>query len=1056
YTQSAADLHLQLGDYQEVDLTFQLQDFYDETDAGDAIYFSDNAGAQFTKVYQIEPEVLNTGSYYEIQLDVDSLAALHQLRLSDEFIIRFQQGGSGDFSTYSNEDGLFIDAVQVRGSSLANAPKITSFSPSQGQPGTLVSISGENFSPEDRLFFNQEESQTVNFINSQSITAVVPPLANSGRLKLLQPEAQALSQDSFTVEGQAVVFFEDFESGGLRSMWSASSSLAEGRVEVIQESDGLSAAQEGFYGLVMSKRSDAGGLNVNALDLALPLGSYVNRPLALSFFIKDFTAANYPEDGLYLSDDGGATFSKVYDFDCANWTDEYGQLPEFDLLDLSQKAGLLFNDQFVIRFQKAGIGDLNTYSYNDGLFLDNILIRERSLVYAPLPFKDGFESPTLSPAWQWKAATATSQADNTRPGGWVGTTDWPLAVHQGLRSLFLGRRNDGAFTTNALDLHLNLMGQSHVFLDFWIKDFYEDTHVEDAIYFSDDGGQSFSKVLSLNGSYWADHYGQFPPIPINELALQYGLQVNEQFVIRFQQGGTGDFNTYSSEDGLFLDEVAVYSKAPLYATLPFNDGFESGQLSASWRQAYHPQTVHPLYMTPNNIAQVYQNSDEAFEGAHSLLLGRSTDGNLSSAALDLFLNLQDYSQATLRFQMRDFYDENQSADALYFSDNGGQTFQKVYQFYPEFTPNQYVEYIIDIDSMATCKNLSLSDQFVIRFQQFGQGDFNTYSSEDGFFIDNVSVEGSQGNEQLQLTAFSPMEGLPGTEVDISGRHFSPDMKVYFNQQEALEYTFINEERLKAIVPPLASTGRIRLSKDQEHTVSTADFVIQDQEVLFFEDFETGTLRSAWTTGSSTSQGRVDVIQQTNGVPAAYEGWYGALLGKASDDEGYNISYLDLSIPLSAYQGSDLALSFFIKDYYDETHPEDGIYLSDDGGQNFVKVIDFNPSNWTDYFGQMPPFDLDQLTQQAGLQFTDDFVIRFQQAGNGDVNTYSVEDGIFLDNIKIEKDPKIYAQLPFEDGFEQGTLGKAWQRAFPDSTADNALVLPGARVEVDDFDKVLPT
>ena len=63
------------------------------------------------------------------------------LSLSSTFVVRFQQSGSHDFSGGST-DGIYIDDVQVLGQAIANNPKIISFTPQQGIPGTEVTIEG--------------------------------------------------------------------------------------------------------------------------------------------------------------------------------------------------------------------------------------------------------------------------------------------------------------------------------------------------------------------------------------------------------------------------------------------------------------------------------------------------------------------------------------------------------------------------------------------------------------------------------------------------------------------------------------------------------------------------------------------------------------------------------------------------------------------------------------------------------------------------------------------------------------------------------------------------
>jgi hypothetical protein len=138
----------------------------------------------------------------------------------------------------------------------------------------------------------------------------------------------------------------------------------------------------------------------------------------------------------------------------------------------------------------------------------------------------------------------------------------------------MGKTTDsGGSTTNALDLSLDLTGQADVELTFWLYSFGEGTNPEDGIFFSDDGGTTFNKVLDFTGGEWNSFfYGQLPPLDVDALAAANGLTLNDQFVIRWQQRGGSDFRDTAfgdDEDGLFIDDVVVRSRPIEYAALPY-------------------------------------------------------------------------------------------------------------------------------------------------------------------------------------------------------------------------------------------------------------------------------------------------------------------------------------------------------------------------------------------------------------------------------------------------------------------------------------------------------
>ncbi|MEL6867896.1 MAG: hypothetical protein AAFP19_25955, partial [Bacteroidota bacterium] len=211
-------------------------------------------------------------------------------------------------------------------------------------------------------------------------------------------------------------------------------------------------------------------------------------------------------------------------------------------------------------------------------------LEEMSTTYKDTLFYDGFESGTLNPQF-WTARPGAANA-------WVAVEDSignvPIAA-AGQFAVLLGKTDDNDYVVNSLDLHFDLSNHTAVYLSFWIADFYEDSHPEDGLYFSDNNGQSFTKVFNFDAANWTNSYGQFPPFPIHRLAASSGLQLNDQFIIRFQQGGSGDFNTYGAEDGLWIDEVTLFSSPTTYAPLPLNDSFEDPDLATHWRWAFPDQ-----------------------------------------------------------------------------------------------------------------------------------------------------------------------------------------------------------------------------------------------------------------------------------------------------------------------------------------------------------------------------------------------------------------------------------------------------------------------------------
>ena len=373
------------------------------------------------------------------------------------------------------------------------------------------------------------------------------------------------------VFSQTVIFSDNFEKGRFDSTsagyWRPQPGANGGVVRVASTIQGVGAGHQSLYGVAMGRESD-GNLTLNRLDLHLDLSGY--SEIEFSFWIKDNAEATHPEDGMWLSDDGGANFTKVQDFDPDFWDDDWGQFPTFDLDRLAAKFNLRLTNRFVIRFQQYDALDFagTAYYQKDGILLDDVMVISRPLIYATLPFEEGFASTTLSTAWAWSDPTfanATTQPGTVRPDGLVtvtGSTQGVGAARRGLFGVALGKRSDGdgRVTTNALDLHVNLSGQSQIDLTFWIKDRSDETDDYDGVYFSPDAGENFVKIYALDPSSREDD--QYQQVIINlkhVLVDSLGLSFTAQSVIRFQQYGTLDFigTAYYQKDGIFLDDISV-------------------------------------------------------------------------------------------------------------------------------------------------------------------------------------------------------------------------------------------------------------------------------------------------------------------------------------------------------------------------------------------------------------------------------------------------------------------------------------------------------------------
>jgi hypothetical protein len=214
-----------------------------------------------------------------------------------------------------------------------------------------------------------------------------------------------------------------------------------------------------------------------------------------------------------------------------------------------------------------------------------------------------------------------------------------------------------------------------------------------------------------------------------------------------------------------------------------------------------------------------------------------------------------------------------------------------------------------------------------------------------------------------------------------------------------------------------------------------------ETIIFSDDFESGSFNSNWVARPGASGGVVDVISSVNSVEVAHLGSFGAALGK-NIGGNFTTNSLDLRLDLSTH--NQVELSFWLYDTKDNTHDQDGIYFSDDGGVNFKKVYNFSFGSWVDVYGRLPPIDIDQLATDNGLSLTNNFVIRFQQHSFSEFGS----DGVYLDDILVTSPTQTtYENLPFQDGFESGEFSSAWKWATPVLTTQPGTIVPSGIVSV---------
>jgi hypothetical protein len=364
--------------------------------------------------------------------------------------------------------------------------------------------------------------------------------------------------------------------------------------------------------------------------------------------------------------------------------------------------GLTPGDTLLIRVWQNGIASP---------LLFTVCVREPdTFPVAELPYYIGFENG-IDPFWELVSDHANGRI----------RIDTVCDARSGIASLLMDVSTAGTFVKNEARLRVNLRNKSDVILKFWWREYGDETHVEDGVFFSDDGGETFVKVIELQGAFegWTQYL-----VDIDRLAGMHGLMLTEAFVIKFQQYDNWMYfcNTPLSGDGFAFDEIFVYvdTTASLYATIPYFTDFENG-LDQYW--SLH--STHPLGRIV--VTEAYP---PGYDG-YFLMMDVSTSDNYNLNSADLRVNIPSFQNLILRFFWKSFLNEPHIENGIWLSDDGGSNFVHIV---PLLDSNQYwAEKNYNLAALAQAHNLTPGPQMVLRLVQYD----NWSVRSDGFGFDNL-------------------------------------------------------------------------------------------------------------------------------------------------------------------------------------------------------------------------------------------------------------------------------------------------------------------------------
>jgi hypothetical protein len=230
-------------------------------------------------------------------------------------------------------------------------------------------------------------------------------------------------------------------------------------------------------------------------------------------------------------------------------------------------------------------------------------------------------------------------------------------------------------------------------------------------------------------------------------------------------------------------------------------------------------------------------------------------------------------------------------------------------------------------------------------------------------------------------------GINAISVDFGGAQTSvnTDSSGYYTQT-GFEDGFYTVSLTKSGYSFSPFEDRVTISgSDAVHDATGYPF--NPTGIPFNDDFESGSLGSAWAI-ETDYEGRV-------GVDTTYpgRGSYSLLLDDDADNTQYSHAAAILALDLTG--GTQVDLSFWWREFEDEDHSGDGVFISDDQGGTWHSITPFTGT--TNVYTHTV-IDLDSAASSAGVSFNSSFLVKFQFYDNLPID----QDGYAIDDVWVSE------------------------------------------------------
>jgi hypothetical protein len=840
----------------------------------------------------------------------------------------------------------------------------------------------------------------------------------------------------------AIPYATGFETGAREASWRLETTNA-GNVTIALEG---TDSHTGTYSLRSQKRNSSSNLSGDTYA-QLYLNAAGADNVVLGFWFKAAAESLDSNDSVSLSVDGGANWTAIhyYSRDLTPNNDTW----YFQKINLSAAAtlsGLTLSAKTVLRFQHRIDG---SFQRRASIYLDDLTVGESA--YSALPLVTGFEESTNTPP-AWISAGGNLRGRARYAGTYVRT---------GTQSLQLDSANN-TDTRAEFRVSADLAGEKAVVLSFWWTDYGDQDDSDDGVFLSVDGGRTQTRIYQFQPASYTNGVWKPVQLSLTQLAATAGLTLSKRTVVALRGRARNALNNSGlAIEDLKLRSAPLYSTIPYSTGFEIAEFDASWMVSSQplGRQqitgSYSPKEgSYHLVMdrdsgagtgtTAINEARLHLDltgkefvfldfwwkdlNDDTDEedgvflsvdgGTTFLRLVQLKGGPLDAwnrSHIDLVraataAGLELGATCVVKFQNKanaQVTNDGLAFDAISVTTEEAVTYQMlpVNQLFPNTSmpngwafyssrngriritseqPNAHTNpYHLLLDSSVNNwgenqanlhLNLKNTERVLLRYwiKDFGE----TTNDWDGLWLSD-----NGGGSFVKVTSPS-FEGLTNG--------------VWYNQ-------FFDLDRL-AKDNGLTLTDRFVISFRQtdNNVAPNRGYAIDDLRVMeagwyqptYANGFETGEMDAYWSC-LSTASGRCLVTGQYS----PYNGSWHLTMDASTNTDSMNQATLRLDLSRAT---REVTIQFQIKGFSEDLGPEDGLFISDDGGTSYSRVRGFFegspqlPNGYT-----LQKFN---LTTEANYWNLDSrsstFVVKFQQWGNRGINN----DGMAIDEVRVEQVP----------------------------------------------------